>query len=197
MGLTEKLANYPSPSGAKAIILFRALSMMCLLAVLGLYIDFLRKIPTDSDNEWHAPVVMWGVLVVLILALSWTGLTAMFFREGAQYGHGNSGAGALGDLVATAASVVTTYFLGVPLSSVNCNALQNQGTPGSFDKSLIDNLGDYFQQASLTGATESDCYETKAMLGLFIALSLVFFLSSMVFMVIWNRTRRLEKSEKA
>jgi hypothetical protein len=97
------------------------------------------------------------------------------------------------------AFVVVSVVLGKPLSFLNCaiiadaTAAANAQSASAFTQSLASNLGKSGSTLGLgnwAGSTKLNCYETKAIWGLSIALCILFTCSSLILPTLWLKAKR-------
>lgn len=106
---------------------------------------------------------------------------------------------AAADFLLLLAFIIVSVILGRPLSFLNCLAIANKNSAANaqsaaaFTQALGQNLGESGARLGLgswAGSTRVNCYETKAIWGLCIALSVLYFCSGCVLPTLWLRARR-------
>lgn len=93
------------------------------------------------------------------------------------------------------AVIVVAVTVGKPLSYLNCPALSSDGgNTAAFVDSVGENMHnvDYYVWA---GASNTTCYEMKAIWGLSIALCILFAFSSVCLACLWKRQRDLNAAD--
>lgn len=97
------------------------------------------------------------------------------------------------------AFIVVSVVLGKPVSFLNCknvantDAAANASSASAFAESLASNLGKSGSTLGLhdwAGSTKMNCYETKAIWGLCIALCILFTCSSLILPTLWLKAKR-------
>ena len=97
------------------------------------------------------------------------------------------------------AFVIISMVLGRPLSFLNCviiadtNAAASASSASAFAQSLASNLGRSGSTLALSnwaGSTKMNCFETKAIWGLSIALCILFTCSSFILPTLWLKAKR-------
>lgn len=100
------------------------------------------------------------------------------------------------DALCLIAFIVIAVVLGKPLSYLQCNLVSDTDAATSaasafaFTKSIGDNIGKHGDYVGWAGATRANCYESKAVWGLSIALCILFAGSTMVLPVLWLKAKR-------
>ena len=103
------------------------------------------------------------------------------------------------DAALTLAFVIIAIVLGKPLSFLNCMVIDNAGAAANaqsvsaFTQSLASNLGksgSALGLANWAGSTRVNCFETKAIWGLSIALCILFTCSSLILPTLWLKAKR-------
>lgn len=97
------------------------------------------------------------------------------------------------------AFAIVSIVLGRPVSFLNCmavangDAAANASSASAFTSSLTSNLGKSGSTLGLenwAGSTRVNCYETKALWGLCIALCILFTCSSLILPTLWLKAKR-------
>ena len=103
------------------------------------------------------------------------------------------------------AFVIVSVVLGRPLSFLNCmifnntDAAGNAETASAFTQALEHNLnksGNKLGFSDWAEGTQTNCFETKAIWGLSIALCILFFCSTVILPTLWFKARRLYRPGK-
>ena len=102
------------------------------------------------------------------------------------------------DTLALLAFTITSVLLGRPLSFLNCTQVANASGAANaasayaFTTALASNLGKSGAAgfANLAGSTKTNCYESKAIWGLCIALCILYACSSMILPTLWWKARK-------
>ena len=130
-------------------------------------------------------------MAALYLLISW-----VFYREKLQ---GVIFFSAITDIFLEIACIIVASLLGKPLASLDCSSLSAVSSD-SATSSWISSVGKNMGKLSYTywlGASQTVCYETKAIWGLSIALCLLFFLSSVFGFAMWYRAKQEAKEGNA
>lgn len=97
------------------------------------------------------------------------------------------------------AFVIVSVILGKPLSFLNCmivdnkSAAANAQSAAAFTQALASNInqsGSTLGLKNWAGSTRVNCYETKAIWGLCIALSVLFSCSAFLLPTLWFKVRK-------
>lgn len=103
------------------------------------------------------------------------------------------------DALLCLAFAIVSVVLGKPLSFLNCtiiayaNAAANASSASAFAQSLTSNLGKSGSTLGLqnwAGSTKMNCYETRAIWGMSIALCILFTCSSLILPTLWLKAKR-------
>ena len=95
--------------------------------------------------------------------------------------------------------IVVAVTLGKPVSFLNCAKIQNTSTSATaasayaFTTSISSNWGQSGASSDFggwAGATKTNCYETKAIWGLCISLSILYFCSGAILPCLWFKARK-------
>ncbi|PNP48149.1 hypothetical protein TGAMA5MH_00806 [Trichoderma gamsii] len=161
----------------------RLLQAVCLITIIGLSGNFVAELVSTSVST---PSALIGTLVVACLAMVYIIISYILYWDHM-----------LPLLIATAAdglcfiaSIVVACVVGRPVSYLNCSAFPQQGNTGAFIYSLFANVkhssSDVFQWAA---PSKASCYEIKAVWGLSIATSILFFMSAVAAICLWRRIK--------
>jgi hypothetical protein len=94
------------------------------------------------------------------------------------------------DAMCFIASIIVACVLGKPASYLNCNAFPSKGSTGNFIYSLFANVkhasSDTFEWVD---PSKESCYEIKAIWGLSVATSILFFMSAVAAICLWKRIK--------
>lgn len=97
------------------------------------------------------------------------------------------------------AFVIVSVILGKPLSYLNCmiiadkDAASNAQSAAAFTQALASNIntsGSVLVLGNWAGSTRVNCYETKAIWGLCIALAVLFSCSAFLLPTLWFKVRK-------
>ncbi|EME46174.1 hypothetical protein DOTSEDRAFT_51725 [Dothistroma septosporum NZE10] len=187
------IPSYGAAPLAKTFVLVRGLSLICMIAILGMTANFVSEI-VASNVEPPREVV--GTLTITCMATLYTLISIPFFLAPAN----------LGLLIMTAtdfalllAFIIISVVLGRPLSYLNCMTVANQDAAGNaqsavaFTQALASNLdksGSTLGLRDWAGSTRVNCFETKAIWGLCISLSILFSCSCILLPTLWMKARR-------
>lgn len=103
------------------------------------------------------------------------------------------------DFLLLLAFVIVSVVLGKPLSYLNCMIVDNKDAAASaqsaaaFTQALAANInksGSTLGLENWAGSTRANCYETKAIWGLCIALSILFSCSCFLLPTLWFKVRK-------
>lgn len=103
------------------------------------------------------------------------------------------------DLLLLLAFVVISVILGRPLSFLNCTVIDDASAAGNADSAFdfAQSLASYLNVSGSTldlgdwaGSTRANCFETKAIWGLCIALCILFSCSAMLLPALWWKSKK-------
>lgn len=102
------------------------------------------------------------------------------------------------DLLSLLAFIIISVLLGRPLSFLNCmlvdnaSGAANAASAYAFTTALASNLGKSGAAgfANLAGSTRVNCFESKAIWGMCIALCILYACSSMILPTLWWKAKR-------
>ncbi|PPJ51403.1 hypothetical protein CBER1_08554 [Cercospora berteroae] len=185
--------EYGAAPLAKTFVLVRGLSLISMVAIVGMTANFVSQIVSSNVEP---PKEIVGTLVITCMATLYCLISIPFF-----YAQAN-----LGLLIMTAvdfllliAFVVVAVVLGKPLSFLNCtiiadkNAAANAQSAAAFTQALASNIGKSGSTLGLgnwAGSTKANCYETKAIWGFGISLAILFTCSSCILPTLWYKARK-------
>ncbi|KAI5367761.1 hypothetical protein Slin15195_G028940 [Septoria linicola] len=185
--------KYGAAPLAKTFVLVRGLSLISMIAIVGMTANFVAQI---VGSHVEAPKEIVGTLVITCMAALYCLISIPFF-----YAQAN-----LGLLIMTAtdfllllAFIVVSVVLGKPLSFLNCmivadrDAAGNAQSAAAFTQALATNIGKSGSTLGLgnwAGSTNANCYETKAIWGLCISLAILFTCSSCILPTLWYKARK-------
>ncbi|KAK4626730.1 hypothetical protein CLAFUW4_04343 [Fulvia fulva] len=187
------IPDYGAAPLAKTLILVRGLSLVAMIAILGMTANFVSDI-VASNIEPPREVV--GTLTITCMATLYTLISIPFFLS-----HAN-----LGLLIMTAADtflllafIIISVVFGKPLSYLNCMVIADKDAAGNaqsavaFTQALASNVnksGARLGLANWAGSTRVNCFETKAIWGLCIGLSVLFCCSGILLPTLWAKARK-------
>ncbi|KAI6833998.1 hypothetical protein KC365_g3033 [Hortaea werneckii] len=185
--------DYGAEPLAKTFVLVRGLSLLAMVCIVGLTANFISEIVSTNVDP---PKEVVGTLTITCLAALYCLISIPFFYARANLGlfvmTGLDGAILL-------AFIVVSVVLGKPVSFLNCknvanaDAAANASSASAFAESLASNLGKSGSTLGLhdwAGSTKMNCYETKAIWGLCIALCILFTCSSLILPTLWLKAKR-------
>ncbi|KXL49321.1 hypothetical protein M433DRAFT_72567 [Acidomyces richmondensis BFW] len=187
------LPDYGAAPLAKTFMLARGLSLTAMICIVGLTANFVSEIVSSNVDP---PREIVGTLTITCLAAFYCLITIPFF-----YARANLGLFVMAgmDAALLLAFVIVSVVLGKPLSFLNCmivantSAAANAQSASTFTQSLASNLGKSGSILGLedwAGSTRVNCYETKTIWGLCIALCILFTCSSLVLPTLWLKAKR-------
>jgi len=205
------IPDYGAAPLAKTFMLARGLSLTAMICIVGLTANFVSEIVSTNVNPPREIVgtlaivsnntIRWPTHKVLTtlqtcLAAFYCFITIPFF-----YARANLGLFVMAgmDAALLLAFVVVSVVLGKPLSFLNCmivanaSAAANAQSASAFTQSLTSNLGKSGSILGLedwAGSTRINCFETKAIWGLSIALCILFTCSSLILPTLWLKAKR-------
>ncbi|EMC99518.1 hypothetical protein BAUCODRAFT_339516 [Baudoinia panamericana UAMH 10762] len=187
------IPDYGAAPLAKTFLLARGLSLVAMICIVGLTANFVSEIVSSNVDP---PREIVGTLTTTSLAGFYCLISIPYF-----YARAN-----LGLLIMTAADsalllafVVVSVVLGRPLSFLNCmvianaSAAANAKSASTFAQSIASNLGKSGSLLGLidwAGSTRINCFETKAIWGLSIALCILFTCSTLILPTLWLKAKR-------
>ncbi|KAL7793154.1 hypothetical protein V8C37DRAFT_409630 [Trichoderma ceciliae] len=161
----------------------RLLQAVSLISIIGLTGNFVAELVSSS---FSTPSALIGTLVVACFAMVYIVITYILYWDHML----PLLIATLADCLCFIASIVVACVLGRPVSYLNCNAFPRKGNTGNFIYSLFANVkhasSDSFQWVD---PGKTSCYEIKAIWGLSIATSILFFMSAVAAICLWRRVK--------
>lgn len=162
--------SYGAPPLAKFFLIVRAFQLICFIAIIGITANFVAEIVSTGADVAREIV---GTLVVTSIAALYCLLTIPFF-----YANANLGLLVMTtlDFLLLIAFVVVAVVLGKPLSYLNCYVVQNTSASVNaasayvFTESIGNNVNVGGDLVGWSGTTRANCFESKAIWGMSIAL---------------------------
>lgn len=187
------IPDYGALPLAKFFLLVRLLSLIAMISIVGMTANFVAEI---VSTNYAPPREVVGALAITCIATLYTLVSVPFF-----YAHAN-----LGLLIMTGIdsalllsfSIISIVF-GKPLSFLNCpaiangNAADNASASAAWLQSIAQNMGKDGSALGLgnwAGSTRVNCFETKAIWGLCIALCILFTCSSLVLPTLFFKAKK-------
>ncbi|PKK44760.1 hypothetical protein CI102_10949 [Trichoderma harzianum] len=161
----------------------RLLQAVSLVSIIGLTSNFVAEL---VSSDFSTPSALVGTLVVACLATVYILISYILYWDHM-----------LPLLVATAAdtlcfiaSIIVACVLGRPVSYLNCSAFPKKGNTGNFIYSLFANVKHSSSNTfEWVDPSKTSCYEIKAIWGLSIATSILFFMSAVAAICLWKRVK--------
>ncbi|KAL7904043.1 hypothetical protein GGI35DRAFT_490830 [Trichoderma velutinum] len=163
--------------------MMRLLQAVSLISIIGLTGNFVAEL---VSSDFSTPSALVGTLVVACLATVYIIISYILYWDHM-----------LPLLVATAAdglcfiaSIIVACVLGRPVSYLNCSAFPKKGNTGNFIYSLFANVKHSSSNTfEWVDPSKTSCYEIKAIWGLSIATSILFFMSAVAAICLWKRVK--------
>ncbi|KAF2859009.1 hypothetical protein K470DRAFT_259289 [Piedraia hortae CBS 480.64] len=185
---------------AKTFVVTRGLSLIAIICIVGLTANFVSQIVGSNVDPPHEIV---GTLVITCMAGLYCFISVPYF-----YSNANVGLLVMTglDLCLWLSFVVISLVLGKPISFLQCQTLPNISAAANaqlssaYTLSLASNLGKSGSTLGLqnwAGSTRVNCYETKALWGLCIALAILYTCSSIILPTLWYKARRAAGGPKS
>jgi len=165
-----QIPSYGAAPISATFLAARTLQLMFLIVVIGLTANFVNGMVMENHNPSKQIV---GALVVTSLATLYTLVSISFYWASANIGLFVM-AGV--DFLIFIAFTVVSVSIGRPIASLNCY-YPFQSFAGDILQDLQDNIGKPGSTLSLqawSGMTKSNCFETKAIWGFCIALTILY-----------------------
>lgn len=178
---------------SKTFALVRILELISMIIVVGIAANFVNDIVSSGIEP---PKEVVGTLVVTCLATLYCAVSIAFFWSEAYLGLFVM-AGI--DFLLLIAFIVVAVCLGKPVSFLNCyrlsNASNSQTAASAYTyvtsiASKLNVSGSQLSLASFAGATKANCFETKTIWGLSIALCILFSTSSFVLPTLFMKNKK-------
>ncbi|KAF2669455.1 hypothetical protein BT63DRAFT_413881 [Microthyrium microscopicum] len=154
----------------------RVLQLICLIVILGLTGNFINAM-VMADHEPSREIV--GTISITAIVTLYTLVSVAFYWAIANMGlYIMAGL----DFFILLAWIVVSVTVGKPLSYVNCY-FPGRTTDGQVLEDLFSNLnkpGSLLPLEAWTGMNKSNCFETKAIWGFSIALTILFATSAVL-----------------
>jgi len=186
------IPDYGALPLAKTFLMVRGLSLVSMVGIVGMTANFVSEIVSTGVSP---PREIVGTLSVTSIAALYCLISIPFFYAGANLGlFIMTGI----DSLLLIAFVVVSVVLGKPVSFLNCMALSKGSTTENTDgtaawiASLVANIksGGTLGLYAWAGSTRTNCFETKAIWGLCIALCILFTCSCILLPTLWFKAKR-------
>ncbi|KAM0720229.1 hypothetical protein Q7P37_004365 [Cladosporium fusiforme] len=186
------LSNSSSAPLAKTFLIARALSLVAMIAIVGMTAHFVSQL---VDSNIDPPREIVGTLTVTSLATLYTLLSLPLFYSSASTTL----------LILTAldfllllAFLTVSILLGQPLSHLNCRTIRSASAASSAESAwaFAMALASGKEGSAVMGLTgwagsgRAECFQTKAVWGLGVALCVLFATSCTVLPVMWWKGRK-------
>ncbi|GAB7357572.1 hypothetical protein MBLNU459_g0083t1 [Dothideomycetes sp. NU459] len=185
------IPSYGALPLSKTFLHVRALSLIAMVSIVGICANFVSEIVASGVEP---PKEIVGTLSVTSIAALYCLISIPFY-----YSQGNLSLFIMTgiDSLLLLAFIVVSVVLGKPLSFLNCMAIEN-GTAAenaagadSFIMSLVSNVkNSTLGLFTWAGSTRVNCFETKAIWGLCIALCILFTCSCILLPTLWFKSKR-------
>ncbi|KAG8624004.1 hypothetical protein KVT40_008980 [Elsinoe batatas] len=185
--------DYGAAPLAKFFLLCRLLSLIAMIAIVGMTANF---VATIVSHNFEPPKEVVGALSITCIATLYTLLSIPFFYAQASLGlfimTGIDG------LLLLAFLVISIVF-GRPLSYLNCYSLPTMSlsaeatNAAAWAQSLTSNVGKIGARLGLwswAGASKVVCFQTKAIWGLCIALCILFTCTCLILPTLFFKNKK-------
>lgn len=192
--------SYGAMPLSKTFCLVRILQVLSMIIIIGITANFVSLIVSTGVE---APKEFVGTLSVTCIATLYVLVSVAFFWSQAN----------LGLLVMSAvdsllliAFIVVAVTVGKPLSFLNCYVIGKASQQAeaaaaySFTMSVSQNLntmGSRLGLGSWVGATKANCFQTKTIWGLSIALCILFTVSCILLPTLWYKNKKANPAPKS
>jgi len=171
-----QIPSYGAAPISATFLAARALQLMFLIVVIGMTSNFVNGM-VMANHDPSKEIV--GALVITALATLYTLLSISFYWASANMGLFVMAAI---DFLIFIAFVVVSVTVGRPVANLNCYyPFQNVG--GDVLKNLQDNIakeGSTIALQAWTGMNKNNCFETKALWGFSISLTILYFTTALL-----------------
>ncbi|QIW99582.1 hypothetical protein AMS68_005100 [Peltaster fructicola] len=194
------IPEYGAAPLAKTFVLLRCLALVAMVSIVGMTANFVSEIVGSNIDP---PKEVIGTLIVTCTAALYCLISIPFFWAQANLGLFIM-AGL--DTLLLLAFVIVSVLLGKPVSFLNCAVINNSSAAATstnvyaFTQSLSTNLGVSGSTLDLTswvGNTQLNCYETKAIWGLCIALCIIFSCTALLLPALWYKAKKASAPAKS
>ncbi|KAF2089800.1 hypothetical protein K490DRAFT_62677 [Saccharata proteae CBS 121410] len=184
---------YGAAPMSKLFALVRLTQAMCMIIMIGIAANFVNDIVSSGIDP---PKEVVGTLSITCIATLYTLISTVFFYSEARLGLLVMAAL---DFLLLIAFIVVAVCLGKPISFLNCqyapdtSASVTSTLAYSYVTALAANLnkdGSKLSLESWAGSTKANCYETKAVWGLGIALCILFTTSCILLPTLFFKNKR-------
>ncbi|KAF2723551.1 hypothetical protein K431DRAFT_282991 [Polychaeton citri CBS 116435] len=185
--------TYGAAPLAKTFVMARGLSLVAMVAIVGMTANFVAEIVSTNVEP---PREIVGTLTITCLAALYCLVSLPIFYSNANLGLFIMTAI---DFLLLLAFVIVSVVLGRPVSFLNCMAIADVSaaaeaqSAAAFTAALASNLGtngSYLGIQNWAGSTRLNCLETKAIWGMCIALCILFSVSSLILPTLWFKMRK-------
>jgi len=166
-----QIPSYGAAPISATFLVCRGLQLMFLIIMIGLTSNFVNGMVMANHNPSREIV---GALVITSLATLYTLVSISFYWASANIGMFVMAAF---DFLIFIAFTVVSVSIGKPIAPLNCY-YPFQSFGGDVLQNIQDNINKSGSMLSLqawSGMTKSNCFETKAIWGFCIALTILYF----------------------
>ncbi|KAF2875868.1 hypothetical protein BDV95DRAFT_484468 [Massariosphaeria phaeospora] len=192
--------SYGAMPLSKTFLLVRILQVVSMIIVIGIASNFVEQIVTTGIE---APKEVVGTLSVTCIATLYMAISIAFYWSQANLGLlVMSGV----DSLLLIAFIVVAVTLGKPLSYLNCYRIGMASKAAdaqaayAFTVSVTQNLnsdGSNLGMGNWAGATKSNCFQSKAIWGLSIALCILFTTSCVLLPTLFYKNKKANTAPKS
>ncbi|KAF2458417.1 hypothetical protein BDY21DRAFT_363302 [Lineolata rhizophorae] len=193
------IPSYGAAPLSATFLLVRVMQVVSMIAIVGMTANFVNQIVTSAIEP---PKEFVGTLSVTCIATLYSLVSIAFYWAEANLGLLVM-AGVDGLLLI--AFIVIAVTVGKPLSFLNCYAIGDSSASTTttstyaFVESVQENwntMGSNLNLSNWAGATKANCFETKAMWGLSIALCILFTTSVVLLPTLWMKNKKANAAPK-
>ncbi|KAF2491953.1 hypothetical protein BU16DRAFT_467746 [Lophium mytilinum] len=192
--------SYGAAPLSKTFLLVRILQVVAMISIVGMTANFVSLIVSSGIEP---PKEFVGTLSVTCIATLYCLVSIAFY-----YSEANLGLFVMSgfDSLLLIAFIVVAVTVGKPLSFLNCYVIGNASkeveaaSAYAFTESVTQNLnivGNKLYLGNWAGATKANCFETKAIWGLSIALCLLFTTSCILLPTLFYKNKKAAAAPKS
>jgi len=194
------IPTYGAAPLSKTFFLVRVLQVIAMIAIVGMTANFVSLIVSSGITP---PKEFVGTLSVTCIATLYCLVSIAFYWSEANLGlFVMSGV----DSLLLIAFIVVAVTVGKPLSFLNCYVIGSASqeveaaSAYAFTASVAENINTWGNKVALgswAGATKANCFETKAIWGLSIALCLLFTTSCILLPTLFYKNKKAGAAPKS
>jgi hypothetical protein len=182
---------------SKTFLLVRIMQVLAMIIIIGITSNFVSLIVSTGMEP---PKEFVGALSVTCIATLYVLVSIAFYWSEANLGLVVMSAV---DSLLLIAFIVVAVTMGKPISFLNCYTLGNvdhateAASAFAYTVSVVQNLNKNGPVAEWAGQTKANCFQSKTIWGLSIALCILFTTSGVLLPTLWYKSKKASPAPKS